>query len=80
MSFAAGRFEDEQWLTNARDDLVTEQISSRHDDVTEFTQAVGPFRSYRRTVRLDVTRSGCSSRKPNTRSWSPGSAGSSGRS
>ncbi|MGA1499612.1 MAG: MFS transporter [Ilumatobacteraceae bacterium] len=47
--------EDEQWLTNARDDLVTEQISSRHDDVTEFTQAVGPFRSYRRTVRSDVT-------------------------
>lgn len=43
--------ESEQWLTSPRDDLVTEQPNGRVDDAWEFTQASGPFRSYRRSVR-----------------------------
>ena len=50
--------EDEKWLVDTRDDLVTEEISSRHDDLVEFSQSKGPFRSYRRVVRSEMDADG----------------------
>ncbi len=45
--------ENRSWLESPRDDVVTETLESSSAGATTFVQEVGPFRDYRREVRVE---------------------------